>query len=225
MIWVSQGCILEEVDLDVVLEATCGAHQAILGVGEGFPFPFFGDMRVGLVDQMAQLGEALAAPVAQPGDAVGDRAKFLEGDLGKPLDFLEDISFDVILSSLVLSYVPDWQPIFEEFFRLLRLFGLLEYSADHPFDDFYRFLDRANYFEVERIKETWRGFGFEVLVPFYRWPLSEVINPLIAAGFLLDKIVEPQPLPEFKDREPADYDRLMKQPGFICIRTKKPPNP
>jgi SAM-dependent methyltransferase len=156
---------------------------------------------------------------------VGDSAQILQGDLGKPLDFLEDISFDVILSSLVLSYVPDWRPIFKEFFRLLRPSGLLVFSSGHPFDDFYRFLDRANYFEVERIEETWRGFGFEVVIPFYRRSLSEMINPLIAAGFLLDKILEPRPLPEFKDRDPEDYDKLMKQPGFICIRAKKPPNP
>jgi SAM-dependent methyltransferase len=158
-------------------------------------------------------------------ERVGDSAKILEGDLGKPLDFLEDVSFDVILSSLVLSYVPDWQPVFKEFFRLLRPSGLLVFSSDHPFDDFFRFLDKANYFEVERIEDTWRGFGFEVLVPFYRRPLSEVINPLIAAGFRLDTILEPRPLPEFMDAEPADYDRLMKQPGFICIRAMKPSNP
>jgi SAM-dependent methyltransferase len=122
---------------------------------------------------------------------------------------------------LALDYVADWEPVFKEFFRLLRPNGVLVFSVGHPSDDFHRFQNSANYFDVERIEQIWRGFGSEVVVPFYRRPLSAIINPLLAAGFLLDKILEPRPLPEFRDKEPEDYDRLMKQPGFICIRAKK----
>lgn len=177
-----------------------------------------------LLDHGAEVVGLDASPkmVSLARERVGGMAQILEGDLGEPLDFLQDSSFDVIISSLAMSYVPDWQTIFMEFFRLLRPSGLLVFSAGHPFDDYYRFLDKANYFEVEHIEETWSGFGFEVTVPFYRRPLSAMINPLIAAGFLLDRILEPRPLPEFKDVEPEDYDRLMRQPGFICIRARKP---
>lgn len=177
-----------------------------------------------LLDHGAEVVGLDASPkmVSLARERVGGKAQILEGDLGNPLDFLQDSSFDVIISSLAMSYVPDWQPIFTEFFCLLRPSGLLVFSAGHPFDDYYRFLDKANYFEVEHIEETWSGFGFEVTVPFYRRPLSAMINPLIAAGFLLDRILEPRPLPEFKDVEPEDYDRLMRQPGFICIRARKP---
>jgi hypothetical protein len=52
-----------------------------------------------------------------------------------------------------------------------------------------------------------------------------MINPLIAAGFLLDQILEPVPLDEFKALETEDYERLIKEPGFICIRATKPAAP
>lgn len=153
---------------------------------------------------------------------LGDSAQILEADLRDPLDFLDDHTFDLLLSSLVLDYVPEWEKVFKEFSRVLKPGGVFVFSAGHPFDDFYRFREKANYFEVQQIEETWRGFGFDIVVPFYRRSLSAMINPLIAAGFLLDKILEPRPLPEFYENEPEDYERLMKQPGFICIRAIKP---
>lgn len=155
-------------------------------------------------------------------ERVGDQAKILEADLRNRLNFLDDSRLDIIISSLALDYVANWDLVFREFFRVLQPAGTLVFSAGHPFHDFYRFKDGANYFAVEQIEEVWRGFGFEIVVPFYRRSLSAMINPLIDAGFLLDKILEPKPLPAFEAKEPEDYDRLMKQPGFICVRAKKP---
>jgi hypothetical protein len=60
-----------------------------------------------------------------------------------------------------------------------------------------------------------------VSVPSYRRPLSEVINPLIQAGFILDRILEPLPTAEFKEKDPQDYEELMRNPGFMCIRAIK----
>jgi SAM-dependent methyltransferase len=150
------------------------------------------------------------------------RALILQGDLANPLDFLDDLSFDLILSSLALDYVADWELVFKEFFHVLRPAGRLVFSVGHPFADFLRAQGSSNYFDLEQVIETWRSFGFEVEVPFYRRPFTETIAPLLAAGFLLDKMLEPRPLPEFKDQEPEDYERLMKQPGFLCIRARKP---
>jgi SAM-dependent methyltransferase len=156
---------------------------------------------------------------------VGDRAEILQADMRGPLQFAKDRDFDIVLSSLAMDYVPHWNHVFREFFRVLRPSGFLVFSVGHPFNDFYRFRDRANYFKVEPIEETWTGFGFEIKVPFYRRPLSEMLNPLIAAGFHLESILEPRPLDKFKDADPEDYEKLMKQPGFICFRARKPMAP
>jgi SAM-dependent methyltransferase len=156
---------------------------------------------------------------------VGDRAEIVQADLRGPLQFAKDRDFDIVLSSLAMDYVADWNHPFREFSRVLRPSGCLVFSVGHPFDGFYRFRDRANYFRIEAIEEMWTGFGFEIIVPFHRRPLSEMLNPLIAAGFHLESILEPRPLDEFRDAEPEDYEKLMKQPGFICFRARKPMAP
>jgi SAM-dependent methyltransferase len=152
---------------------------------------------------------------------LGERASFVRADLGRPLDFLPPASFDLVLSALVLDYVRDWHATFREFFRVLRAPGHLVFSAGHPFDEFHDHHPGGNYFDVERVDFEWRGFGAPVRVPYYRRPLGAMLEPLLAAGFALERVLEPRPVPEFRDRDPADYEKLMRQPGFICFRAVK----
>lgn len=51
---------------------------------------------------------------------VGGRARLIQADLNEPLEFLEDGSQDVILSSLALHYLKDWTPVMSEFRRTLK---------------------------------------------------------------------------------------------------------
>jgi SAM-dependent methyltransferase len=150
------------------------------------------------------------------------RASFAEADLGRPLDFLPPASFDLVVSALAMDYVRDWRAAFGEFFRLLRGGGHLVFSAAHPADDFYEHHPGGNYFEVERVDFEWRGFGTPVRVPSYRRPLQAMVGPLLGAGFVLEELLEPRPVPKFKERDAADYEKLMRRPGFICFRGRKP---
>ena len=162
---------------------------------------------------------------------LGEEAKFFQGNLRNPLDFLEAGSFDLVLSVLAMDYVQDWDLVFSEFFRVLRPSGILVFSVGHPLDDYLRNRESANYFEVEVFEMAWRGFGFEVIMPSYRRPFSAIVNPLISTGFTLEKVLEPKPVEVFREKEPEDYKRLVKQPGFIFFRAVKPsvhpqrPNP
>jgi SAM-dependent methyltransferase len=154
---------------------------------------------------------------------VGRSATIIEADVNQPLEFAADEWFDIVLSALTLDYIRDWRPVFREFHRVLRLGGRLVFSIGHPLSDYLRNEERASYFEVECLEETWTGFGFDITVPFYRRPLSEVINPLAGAGFELEEIHEPRPLEGFRNLEPDDYDELMQRPGFLCVRARKRP--
>jgi hypothetical protein len=58
-------------------------------------------------------------------------------------------------------------------------------------------------------------------VPWYRRPLSEILNPLVAAGFHLDRVLEPLPTPEFAEADPLRYEELTREPVFMCIRALK----
>jgi SAM-dependent methyltransferase len=151
---------------------------------------------------------------------VGSKATFLMMDIGQPFDQFQDASFDLVVSTLVLDYIEDWGSVFKEFSRLLVRGGCLVFSVGHPFGDYLAF-KADDYFKTELVQWEWRGFGFPVVVPCYRRPLQAILDPLLAAGFILDRLLEPKPTGQFRQADPKDYEKLMKQPGFLCIRAIK----
>jgi SAM-dependent methyltransferase len=153
---------------------------------------------------------------------LGSRADIRQADLGQPLSGIEAGSFDLVVSALVLDYVRDWDAAFREFHRVLRRPGWLVFSADHPFDQFYEHPNGGDYFAVEAVERRWfwPNQAAPVTVPQYRRPLSAMLAPLLDAGFELERVLEPRPLPEFKTLEPEEYSRLMRRPGFICFRAR-----
>jgi len=160
--------------------------------------------------------------VAFARERLAGRGTVLQADFGKPLDFAATGDFDLVLSALALDYVRDWDSVFVEFFRILCPGGLLVFSAGHPFDEFYDHHNTGNYFEVERVEYTWQGDGTPVSMPYYRRPLGAMLDPLQETGFILERLLEPRPVAEFKEQDPEDYEKLMRQPGFICFRARKP---
>lgn len=151
---------------------------------------------------------------------VGQQAVIIQGDLNGPLDYLQDESIAVILSSLTLHYIRDWDHVFREFYRVLAPLGYLVFSVHHPFMDFTRF-KRENYFSTEIIEDVWSTHQGMVEVQFYRRPLKEIVNPLLQGGFLLEALEEPMPTEEFHREMPEVYDRLTKNPTFLFIRARK----
>jgi SAM-dependent methyltransferase len=152
---------------------------------------------------------------------LADRAHLFQADITRPLDMLADQTFDLVLSPLVLDYVRDWAPVFREFARLLRPGGYLVFSAGHPCADFYRPADANCYFDVEYLTMEWTGFAIPIRMSWFRRPLSAVINPLIATGFCLDRLLEPRPTDDFRRQDPEGYADLMRRPGFLCVRAVK----
>ncbi|HEX6733007.1 MAG TPA: methyltransferase domain-containing protein, partial [Pyrinomonadaceae bacterium] len=152
---------------------------------------------------------------------LGRSADIRQLDLREPLTFLGSSSIDVVLSPLVLDYINDWRSTFAEFYRVLRAGGHFVFSVCHPFFA-YSYYKTDNYFETELVGCEWRGFEpVRVWMPSFRRPLGEVLNPLVEAGFILEKMTEAQPTDEFKDADPKDYEELSKRPGFLCIRARK----
>jgi SAM-dependent methyltransferase len=152
---------------------------------------------------------------------LGGRAEVRQADLGQPLDFLGDSSFDVVLSPLVLEYVEDWRGAFAECYRVLRPGGHLIFSVTHPFSD-YLYYKSVNYYETELVGCEWRGFeSVKVNMPSFRRPLSAMLNPLLEAGFYLERIVEPKPTEEFKEADPRHHEELSRLPCFLCVRAGK----
>ena len=151
---------------------------------------------------------------------LGAAAVLHEADLEQPMPFLADSSFDVVLSSGTLGYVRDWLALFREFYRILRSPGYVVFSVGHPCSD-YTLNDTDDYFSTELREYTWRGFGAPIVVPCYRRPLSHMIDPIVRAGFSIERMVEPVPTEEFAGVKPEEYAQLTRRPRVLCIRARK----
>jgi SAM-dependent methyltransferase len=153
---------------------------------------------------------------------LGGRAEIRRADLGQPLTDLESATFDGVLSALVLDYVRDWGLALGEFRRVLRGGGWLVFSVEHPFFQFAEHPSNGDYFATEAVDRRWNWPELKepVNMPQFRRPLGAMTGALLEAGFDLERILEPQPQPEFRLLEPDEYARLMRRPLFICFQAK-----
>ena len=144
------------------------------------------------------------------------RVSVRRADLTQPFDFLGNASVDGILSALVLHYLRDWGPTLAEFRRVLKPGGWLLFSTHHPATEAALF-DVANYFAIEQLEDQWDWVG---TVRFYRRALRAIIEPVIEAGFVIDRLEEPIPTDWFRDEKPDAYARLLKHPQFLMVRAR-----
>ncbi|MCR6482600.1 GrpB family protein [Amycolatopsis sp. OK19-0408] len=147
----------------------------------------------------------------------GEVARFEVADVSRPLE-LPDASVDVITASLVLHYLKDWGPTLAEFRRVLVPGGVLAFSVHHPGED-WRWFSRENYFELELLEDE---FPPGNQVRFYRRPLSWTFTAVREAGFEVDRLVEPMPLPETADVDPKWTENLRTKPRFLYFRVVSP---
>ena len=148
---------------------------------------------------------------------------------------MEDIGelrehFDVVVSSLAIQYVEDYQGLVNNIYNLLNDGGVLVFSQEHPINTCFssgsrwtkdengkKLYANVEYYSVDGVREsTWFVDG----VKKYHRTLSTVINTLIGSGLRIDKIIEPVPTPELL-REHPEYDDLLHKPDFLLVRATK----
>jgi SAM-dependent methyltransferase len=144
------------------------------------------------------------------------RGWFLVADLAEPLP-IEPQSLDGITSSLALHYVRDWSVPLRSFAAALRPGGWAVISLAHPFAPQLP-SQQGGYFDTELITDTWRKADVEVSQRFWRRPLSAVADAFADAGFVIDRIAEPQPSQEAFERYPSEMASMAGIPTFIVYR-------
>jgi SAM-dependent methyltransferase len=149
---------------------------------------------------------------------LGKRAALHLADLRKPLSFAQNESVDLIIAPLVFDSILDWRKLLSEMSRLLVRQGTLVFSVGHPMAEF-DLSPTKRYFDTEYIEGEWTGYG--VIVPSYRRPLQEIIDPLIETGFRIERLLEAQPTEECRRLAPEVYEKLSGRPWFLCIRARK----
>jgi len=153
----------------------------------------------------------------------------------------EDQTFDLVVSFMALMGGPDYEGACRELFRVLRPSGELVFSLTHPCvkPPGFRWLHDeegnptgvvvAHYFDTRPRLEHWRFSKGPIpedtpkfVVPFYPRTLSQYVNGLVEAGFILRRVEEPRPS-EAACREHPWLRRWRDHvPCFIYFRAQRP---
>ena len=140
--------------------------------------------------------------------------EFRVHDLADPLDWLPSASVDLVLFALAIDYVDDRVAALRELRRVLRPDGALVFSRQHPTGDWLR--HGGDYFTARVIEERWSK-GWQLR--YWLLPLEQTCEELNAAGFLIERLLEPRPAEEAAELLPEHYQRLIREPsGFLSIR-------
>lgn len=149
---------------------------------------------------------------------VKNEAEILLADLNQPLDMIPDHSIDLINSSLTLHYLNDLDFTIGEFARIIKPKGYLIFSVHHPAaTPVWHDLD--NYHETQLVTDIWKGMRNTEVTYFHR-PLSAYTEALRRNGFIIEQIIEPQPLEIVRDLSAETYQDLIKKPVFLFFRAR-----
>lgn len=138
--------------------------------------------------------------------------------------------FDVVVSSLAFHYVEDFAGVVKDVYNKLCEGGVFVFSQENPLctchsggDRWTRdekgnkiYVNLSNYGAEGERESVW----FVDHVKKYHRTFSTIINTLIEAGFMVEKMVEPIPDKEMLKKYP-EYKDLLHKPDFLLVKAKK----
>lgn len=146
-----------------------------------------------------------------------------QGDFIAGLAGVADASVDLIVSSLSLGYAEDIGAAFAQLRRVAATGAALVFSVSHPMADWLHVQTNRpdSYFDTSLIDMHWCGFNQSApFIDQYRRSLSDLLMPLLRAGFRLTTILEPEPPEEMRQVSPEQYASFRRAPGLLCIRAE-----
>lgn len=195
--WPALEALLPDVARDRVLLAGCGRGDHV---------GWFLDRDAAVVGV-----DVSDRAVAAARERFDDEATFRRTDLTDPLDFA-DGAFDLVVSTLALSHVESWQPVFEEFRRVLAVDGTLAFATVHP--RYLREAADAAYYEVAEFENPWPGAD----IPTYYRPIGDAVDAVVSSGFRIASFEEPRPTAAFGEHCPDRYEEAMADPQLLVVR-------
>jgi SAM-dependent methyltransferase len=217
-----------------ILEIGCGGGQNAIALAR------WGARCTGLDPSAEQLAHARRLALEH-----GVEVEFVRGaaqDLGR----FPDLSFDIALSSYAFDYVDGLRRAYGEAWRVLRKGGLFVFCLSHPWFQAVGWHlagdaeapEIGNYASWPATEEWDWVFeeGSPVPMRGYLRTVQEILNDLIDAGFLLERLLEQNiedvaaMPPEERARLPylsdldtgsAEYGVMRKLPRTLLIRARK----
>lgn len=160
-------------------------------------------------------------------------ATYVRGDMSE-LSFIRDNGtvpqkYDVIVSSLALHYIEDFDKLASQTHSLLNDGGYFIFSQEHPLttaplggSSWEKNGDTATHYRLSdygrtgQRKVTWFVNG---VIKYHR-TFSDTVNALIENGFVIEKMLEPMPSESAADTSP-DLAKRLHKPNFLLIKARK----
>jgi SAM-dependent methyltransferase len=138
-------------------------------------------------------------------------------------------SFDVVLSSLAIHYISDFDGLCKNVHQILSLYGVFVFSVEHPVFSAYGSQDWIydsngnkvhwpvdNYFKQGKRKTIFLG---QEVIKYHR-TLDTYVNGLFNNGFNIDGFVEPIPEEQMIAQNP-DWREELRRPMMLIISSTK----
>ncbi len=155
--------------------------------------------------------------------------EFIRGDISD-LSFIKD-KYDVVFSSLAVHYIEDFDCFCKDVFALLNHDGYFVFSQEHPIntcgmsgggftkdkDGHILYYNLDSYMVSGKRTTSWI---VDDVVKYHR-TVSEVVNALASAGFVITKMLEPMPDEKLEKDDPAQEIKMEKRrhkPIFLLIK-------
>ncbi|HEY8490342.1 MAG TPA: class I SAM-dependent methyltransferase [Dehalococcoidia bacterium] len=202
-----------------VLEIGCGAAQCGIAMAKQ------GARVTGL-----DLSEEQLACARELAAREGVSLRLVHGSM-EDLSAFADASFDLVFSACALGYVADWAAVCREAGRVLRPGGAFVFSTSHPV--FQVVANRelwhdptypTSYFARGPLRWEWDE-GSGVWFTEYKRTLGDLLNPLAAAGLLLERLEEPQPVRPAAEDPYWDAEQLAlarELPLLLIVKARRP---
>jgi ubiquinone/menaquinone biosynthesis C-methylase UbiE len=195
--------LLENVGDKDILEIGCGGGQNTIVLSK------WGARSVGLGISEKQIEHAKKLAKKE-----GIRVPFHLGDM-QDLHIFKDDSFDAVLSSFAIEYAENILSVFYEVFRILRKHGFLVFVTSHPIIGTGRPVRYGggrrwaitDYFN--RRKRIWKWRTKNGTAKFYggQITIQDYFDMLTETGFVLERILEPEPYP-LKNMTETELERI-----------------
>lgn len=155
-----------------------------------------------------------------------ENVTYQQGDLAT-VTFPKD-SFDLVMSSLAIHYVPSFETLLTQIQHYLKPGGQLLFSVEHPLftasgtqDWIYDQTGAIEHFPVdhyfeEGVRET--NFLGSSVTKYHR-TLTTYLGSLLRANFVLEQVIEPTP-PAESLAEPGMKDEF-RRPMMLIISARK----
>lgn len=157
--------------------------------------------------------------LARARELLGDGAQLVARNLDEPLPMFDDGSFDGVLLALVYHHIDNRAGLLVELRRVLKPGGWMVLSTSHPVSDWFQ--TGGSYFAVAKVAAVMDPRGTRREVPFWRMPLTVLLDEILSAGFRLERLVEHVPPPGGRDIDVRLYQRLINEPAFLALRLRR----